>query len=101
MDQKLPFPIGEKVICLHAHFPQEAHQHFPQLPREGGIYTISHLQWSPEHITGRIALGICLVELPRLPESAACLSWWRFRLLADEKTLRARQRTARQIKTQS
>lgn len=92
MIQKLHFPIGEKVICLHADFPAEAAQHFPQLPVENGIYTISHIQWSPEHVTGRIALGICLTELPRLPESAACLSWWRFRLLSDEKILRARQR---------
>lgn len=101
MDQRLHFPIGQKVICLHAHFPEEAAKHFPGLPKEGGIYTISHIQWSPEHATGRIALGICLVELPRLPGSAACLSWWRFRLLDDEKILRARQRSSRVKRTKN
>lgn len=84
----LHFPIGQKVICLHDHFPPAVFEVFDATPIAGHVYTISDIFWAKEHITQRDRLSICLTELPPIHPCHGGFSLWRFRLLEDEKRLR-------------
>lgn len=88
----LPHPVGQKVICIHAHFPEAAQEAFDRLPEQDGVYTVSEIFWAQEHGTGRPMLSIRLTELPPLRKGWGGFSLWRFRLLEDEKELRRRER---------
>lgn len=96
MTSFLPHPVGEKVVCIHGHFPAAVFEVFDRVPEENQVYTVSEIFWAPEHGTNRPMLSVRLTELP--PINAACggFSLWRFRLLGDIKTLRRREAQARQ-----
>ncbi|MGV3663012.1 MAG: hypothetical protein ACO1TE_22700 [Prosthecobacter sp.] len=86
------FPVGHKVVCIHDHFPPAVHEWFNAIPVEGQVYTIQEIFWAPEHATRRQLLSVRLVELPPVRPGFGGFSLWRFRLLEDEKILRARSR---------
>lgn len=88
----LPHPIGQKVVCVHGHFPSATYEAFDRVPEEGGVYTVNDLFWAQEHATGRMILSIRLTELPPVKEGWGGFSLWRFRLLEDEKIIRRRAR---------
>lgn len=88
----LPHPVGQKVVCLHAHFPAAAFEAFDRVPEQDGVYTVSEIFWGKEHGTGRPTLSLRLTELPPVRPGWGGFSLWRFRLLEDEKELRRRER---------
>lgn len=86
----LSFPVGHKVVCVHDHFPPAVYKCFRATPVEGQVYTIREIFWAAEHVSGRQMLSVRLVELPPIRPGRGGFSLWRFRLLEDEKILRAR-----------
>jgi hypothetical protein len=95
----LPFPIGQKVVCVHGHFPAAVFEHFDRVPQENGTYTVSEIIWCREYVTDRPGFSVRLAELPPIMPGTGCFSLWRFRWLADEKTLRCRNKESAQPAT--
>jgi hypothetical protein len=95
----LPFPIGQKVVCVHGHFPAAVFEHFDRVPQENCTYTVSEIKWCREYVTDRPGFSVRLAELPPLMPTKGCFSLWRFRLLADEKILRCRNKESAQAAT--
>ena len=97
----LPHPIGQKVVCINDHFVPAVFEEFDQIPREGQVYTISHLFWGREHGTGEWMLSVRLTEIPPLQAGWGGFSLWRFRLLEDIKILRRREREIAEYEVQT
>ncbi|MES2507863.1 MAG: hypothetical protein V4599_14250 [Verrucomicrobiota bacterium] len=95
----LPHPVGQKVVCIHAHFPQAALEAFDRLPQQDGVYTIREVFWANEHGTERPMLSVRLTELPPIRQGWGGFSLWRFRLLEDEKEVRRRERVKEKQKS--
>jgi hypothetical protein len=95
----LPFPIGQKVVCVHGHFPAAVFDYFDCVPQENGTYTVSEIIWGREYVTDRLVVSVRLAELPPIMPGTGCFSVWRFRWLADEKTLRRRNKKSAQPAT--
>ena len=94
---KLPFHVGQKVVCVYDHFYDAVFEVFDAVPKEGQVYTISAIFWAKEHRTRRDMLSVRLVELPPIDPDYGGFSLWRFRSLEDEKRLRARQKKRTRI----
>lgn len=92
----LPFPIGQKVVCVHGRFPAAVFEHFDRVPQENCTYTVSEVIWCREYATDRPGFSVRLAELPPIMPAKGCFSLWRFRLLADEKILRSRKKKSAQ-----
>ncbi|MCX6838652.1 MAG: hypothetical protein NTX35_12695 [Verrucomicrobia bacterium] len=90
---ELPFPVGQKVICVHDYFAAAVFEVFDATPKAGQVYTIREVFWAKEHLTRRDMLSVRLVELPPIDPDYGGFSLWRFRLLEDEKLLRAARRS--------
>jgi hypothetical protein len=82
----LPFPIGQKVVCVHGHFPAAVFEHFDRVPQENCTYTVSEIICCREYATDRPGFSVRLAELPPIMPGTGCFSLWRFRWLTDEKT---------------
>jgi hypothetical protein len=84
--------IGQKVVCVHGHFPAAVFEHFDRVPQENGTYTVSEIIWCREYVTDRPGFSVRLAELPPIMPGTGCFSLWRFRLLANEETLPRRNK---------
>lgn len=86
---------GTKVICLFDAVHRKARRYFRSLPREGEIYTISHVYTGCEHLTGRPVLSLHLSEIQFSTQARPGLCAWRFQPLVPPrqpaKTAAARQ----------
>ena len=91
--------LGQKVVCVHGHFPAAVFEHFDRVPQENGTYTVSEIIWGREYVTDRLVVSVRLAELPPIMPGTGCFSVWRFRWLADEKTLRRRNKKSAQPAT--
>jgi hypothetical protein len=84
----VPFPVGQKVICIRDDISAAALLDFKQLPVLNQVYTIVTVGWGKSLVHGELGLGIRLAEI-ELREHARdawfCLS--QFRLLDDEEEL--------------
>ncbi|MCX6840658.1 MAG: hypothetical protein NTX35_23000 [Verrucomicrobia bacterium] len=92
----MAFPISQKVVCVHGHFPAAVFEHFDRVPQENGTYTVSEIIWCREYVTDRPGFSVRLAELPPIMPGTGFFSLWRFRWLADEKTLRCRNKESAQ-----
>ena len=86
-----PFPVGQKVVCIDDRFSGAVFEDFDHTPKAGQVYTISDIYWDEEYGTGRMVLGVDLVEVPSILPNWSGFRLSRFRLLEDEKVLRARR----------
>lgn len=90
----LPFPVGQKVICINGTFAETVFEDFRRVPEEGKVYTIHEVLWGFDLLNRETALGVRLTEFPPIVPGWGGFCLWRFRLLEDEKILRQRQRKA-------
>ena len=82
----LPWPVGQKVVCVNDRFHAQVHEFFDVIPQEGKVYTVRELFWGVEHETDKLVLSVRLTELaPLSGDHEPGFSLWRFRLLEDVK----------------
>jgi hypothetical protein len=82
----LPWPVGQKVVCVDDQFRSPAIEYFTGLPRKGRVYTVKDVFWGYQWGTETQCLSVRLVEIQPIDSDVSPgFSLWRFRLLEDVK----------------
>ena len=88
-----PFHPGQRVVCLDDRFPQAVFECYDDVPRRGGIYTVSEILFGRNYRTGKFGPSIRLKEVPPLDPSKGAFCTYRFRPLHPQATARTDHET--------
>lgn len=80
------FFIGQKVVCINAHFIANASEWLDVRPVVGVVYTVRDLRPQPDPLTGALGLALWLRELQnslRVGGVEPSYSAWRFAPLSE------------------
>jgi hypothetical protein len=80
-----PFQVGQRVICLDDLFPQAVFECYDDVPRRGGVYTVSEILFGKNYCTGLVGPSIRLKETPPIDPSQGSFSAHRFRAIHPVK----------------
>ncbi len=89
------FKPNQKVVCIDDRFPSAVFECYDDVPRRGGVYTVSEVQIGRDYRTAQYGPGIRLKEIPPIVPNMGSFSSWRFRALQTqqaEKTMLEAQR---------
>jgi hypothetical protein len=81
----LPWPIGQKVVCVDDTFHPHVFEFFDRVPVKGRVYTITELVHARQYETGVLSVGVRLTELPSILAGWGSFAMWHFRMLEEMK----------------